>query len=111
MYEEKIDMYEEMAIVVGKDLAQGNFSKTFADIDVDASIESGQPSMTIDSVPSKRVRLRVVPHRAQGHIERGLELTKDRKWNTFQHNFKKWLVLPKKFQTINVMWRSFMTIL
>uniref|UniRef100_A0A803MJL9 DDE Tnp4 domain-containing protein n=1 Tax=Chenopodium quinoa TaxID=63459 RepID=A0A803MJL9_CHEQI len=71
----KIDMYEEMAIVVGKDLARGNFSKTFANIDVDASMESGQPSMTNDSVPSKRV----VPRWAQGHIKRGLELTKDRK--------------------------------
>ncbi|XP_021741412.1 uncharacterized protein LOC110707688 [Chenopodium quinoa] len=52
-FNRKIDMYEEMAIVVGKDLARGNFSKTFSDIDVDASMESGQPSMTIDSVPSK----------------------------------------------------------
>ncbi|KAL2904160.1 L10-interacting MYB domain-containing protein [Bienertia sinuspersici] len=49
----KIDLYDEMAIVVGKDMARGNFSMTFGDIDVDATIESGQPSMTIESIPSK----------------------------------------------------------
>ncbi|KAL2935347.1 L10-interacting MYB domain-containing protein [Bienertia sinuspersici] len=49
----KIDLYDEMTIVVGKDMARGNFSKTFGDIDVDATIESGQPSMTIESIPSK----------------------------------------------------------
>ncbi|KAL2902043.1 L10-interacting MYB domain-containing protein [Bienertia sinuspersici] len=35
----KIDLYDEMAIVVGKDMARGNFSKTFGDIDVDATIK------------------------------------------------------------------------
>ncbi|KAL2894384.1 Cytidylate kinase [Bienertia sinuspersici] len=43
-----------MAIVIGQDMARENFSKTFVDINVGAAtIESGQPSMTIKSVPSK----------------------------------------------------------
>ncbi|XP_021741337.1 uncharacterized protein LOC110707616 [Chenopodium quinoa] len=73
----KIDMYEEMAIVVGKDLARGNFSKTFAGIDVDASMESGQPSMTIDSVPSKAesgTSSGSRPHRKRSRIDEGSEM-------------------------------------
>ncbi|XP_021774574.1 uncharacterized protein LOC110738474 [Chenopodium quinoa] len=73
----KIDMYEEMAIVVGKDLARWNFSKTFADIDVDASMESGQPSMTIDSVPSKAesgTSSGSRPHRKRSRIDEGSEM-------------------------------------
>uniref|UniRef100_A0A803LUX3 Myb/SANT-like domain-containing protein n=1 Tax=Chenopodium quinoa TaxID=63459 RepID=A0A803LUX3_CHEQI len=77
----KIDMYEEMATVVGKDLARGNFSKTFADIDVDASMESGQPSMTIDSVPSKAESKAESgtssgsrPHRKRSRIDEGSEM-------------------------------------
>ncbi|XP_021764119.1 uncharacterized protein LOC110728778 [Chenopodium quinoa] len=70
----KIDMYEELAIVVGKDLARGN---TFADIDVDASMESGQPSMTIDSVPSKAesgTSSGSRPHRKRSRIDEGSEM-------------------------------------
>uniref|UniRef100_A0A803MYM4 Uncharacterized protein n=1 Tax=Chenopodium quinoa TaxID=63459 RepID=A0A803MYM4_CHEQI len=77
----KIDMYEEMAIVVGKDLARGNFSKTFSDIDVDASMESGQPSMTIDSVPSKAeskadsgTSSGSRPHRKRSRTDEGSEM-------------------------------------
>uniref|UniRef100_A0A803MGA7 Myb/SANT-like domain-containing protein n=1 Tax=Chenopodium quinoa TaxID=63459 RepID=A0A803MGA7_CHEQI len=73
----KIDMYEEMAIVLGKDLARGNFSKTFADIDVDASMESGQPSMTNDSVPFKAesgTSLGSRPHRKRSRIDEGSEM-------------------------------------
>lgn len=46
-------MYDEIAIVAGKDLARGNFAKAFGDIDVSASTESGQPSMTVEGFPSK----------------------------------------------------------
>ncbi|XP_021716965.1 uncharacterized protein LOC110684843 [Chenopodium quinoa] len=73
----KIDMYEEMAIVVGKDLERGNFSKTFADIDVDASTESGQPSMTNDSVPSKDesgTSSGSRPHQKRSRIDEGSEM-------------------------------------
>ncbi|KAL2943100.1 L10-interacting MYB domain-containing protein [Bienertia sinuspersici] len=39
----KIDMYDEMAVVVGKDMTRGNFPKTFGDIN---------PSVTIERIPS-----------------------------------------------------------
>uniref|UniRef100_A0A803LET2 Myb/SANT-like domain-containing protein n=1 Tax=Chenopodium quinoa TaxID=63459 RepID=A0A803LET2_CHEQI len=73
----KIDVYEEMAIVLGNDLVRGNFSKTFANIDVDASMESGQPSMTIDSVPSKAesgTSLGSRPHRKRSRIDEGSKM-------------------------------------
>ncbi|PPS17553.1 hypothetical protein GOBAR_AA03013 [Gossypium barbadense] len=40
-----IDHYDEMALVVGKDMATGSFSRTFADIDLD---DDNQDSMPID---------------------------------------------------------------
>ncbi|XP_021717393.1 uncharacterized protein LOC110685218 [Chenopodium quinoa] len=45
----KIDMYDEISIVAGKDIARGNFSKTFGDIQTNSS---GQPS-TIEVEPTK----------------------------------------------------------
>uniref|UniRef100_A0A803NF15 Myb/SANT-like domain-containing protein n=1 Tax=Chenopodium quinoa TaxID=63459 RepID=A0A803NF15_CHEQI len=45
----KIDMYDEISIVAGKDIARGNFSKTFGDIQTNSS---GQPS-TIEFEPTK----------------------------------------------------------
>ncbi|KMS98391.1 hypothetical protein BVRB_4g092700 [Beta vulgaris subsp. vulgaris] len=39
-------MYEEIAIVAGKDMTRGNFSKTFGDIQ---NTSSGQPSTEIES--------------------------------------------------------------
>ncbi|XP_056682887.1 uncharacterized protein [Spinacia oleracea] len=48
----KIDMYEEISIVAGKDMARGDFSKSFADIQV-TSIESGQgPTTTTENGPT-----------------------------------------------------------
>ncbi|KAK8341784.1 hypothetical protein V6Z12_A08G188200 [Gossypium hirsutum] len=40
-----IDHYDEMALVVGKDIATGSFSKTFADIDLD---DGNQDSVLLD---------------------------------------------------------------
>ncbi|KAH1098062.1 hypothetical protein J1N35_014983 [Gossypium stocksii] len=40
-----IDHYDEMALVVGKDMATGSFTKTFADIDLD---DGNQDSVPID---------------------------------------------------------------
>ncbi|KAG8481797.1 hypothetical protein CXB51_027232 [Gossypium anomalum] len=40
-----IDHYDEMALVVGKDMATGSFAKTFADIDLD---DGNQDSVPID---------------------------------------------------------------
>ncbi|XP_056688452.1 uncharacterized protein [Spinacia oleracea] len=52
----KIDMFEEISIVAGKDMARGDFSKSFADIEV-TSIESGQgPTTTIENGPIKSER-------------------------------------------------------
>ncbi|KMT19614.1 hypothetical protein BVRB_1g012290 [Beta vulgaris subsp. vulgaris] len=44
----KIEMYEEISIVAGKDIARGNFCKTFGDIQT----SSGQPS-TVETEPTK----------------------------------------------------------
>ncbi|MFQ6643012.1 hypothetical protein Gotur_017605, partial [Gossypium turneri] len=40
-----IDYYDEMALVVGKDMATGSFARTFADIDLD---DGNQDSVSID---------------------------------------------------------------
>ncbi|XP_040964411.1 uncharacterized protein [Gossypium hirsutum] len=40
-----IDHYDEMALVVGKDMATGSFARTFADIDLD---DSNQDSVPVD---------------------------------------------------------------
>ncbi|MFQ6655807.1 hypothetical protein Gotur_026200 [Gossypium turneri] len=40
-----IDHYDEMALVVGKDMATGSFSRTSADIDLD---DGNQDSVPID---------------------------------------------------------------
>ncbi|KAH1082195.1 hypothetical protein J1N35_021956 [Gossypium stocksii] len=40
-----IDHYDEMALVVGKDMATGSFARTFADIDLD---DDNQDSMPVD---------------------------------------------------------------
>ncbi|KAK9036079.1 hypothetical protein V6N11_078098 [Hibiscus sabdariffa] len=39
----KIDFYNEMALVVGQDMATGSFAKTFADVDLDDANESSIP--------------------------------------------------------------------
>ncbi|XP_052490085.1 uncharacterized protein LOC128042856 [Gossypium raimondii] len=38
-----IDHYDEMAVVVGKDMATGSFARTFADIDLDDGNEDSMP--------------------------------------------------------------------
>ncbi|MFQ6636165.1 hypothetical protein Gotur_013228 [Gossypium turneri] len=38
-----IDHYDEMALVVGKDMATGSFARTFADIDLDDGNEDSVP--------------------------------------------------------------------
>ncbi|KAK5795236.1 hypothetical protein PVK06_036494 [Gossypium arboreum] len=40
-----IDHYDEMALVVGKDMATGSFARTFADIDLD---DGNQDSVPLD---------------------------------------------------------------
>ncbi|KAK8594345.1 hypothetical protein V6N13_126153 [Hibiscus sabdariffa] len=39
----KIEFYDEMALVVGQDMATGSFAKTFADIDLDNAAECSLP--------------------------------------------------------------------
>ncbi|XP_021724327.1 uncharacterized protein LOC110691699 [Chenopodium quinoa] len=52
----KIDMYEEIAIVVGKDMARGDFSKSFADIELSNESGQGQPTSMTENGPSKSDR-------------------------------------------------------
>ncbi|OMO78684.1 hypothetical protein CCACVL1_14184 [Corchorus capsularis] len=47
---EKLEMYDEMALVAGKDMATGSFAKSFADIDLD-NINVVDQSMPIDLEP------------------------------------------------------------
>ncbi|XP_010677800.1 uncharacterized protein LOC104893396 [Beta vulgaris subsp. vulgaris] len=64
----KIDMYEEIAIVAGKEMARVNYSKTFGDIQ---NTSSGQPNTTeiestkLDSGTSSELR----SHRKRPRVE------------------------------------------
>uniref|UniRef100_A0A803N8W4 Transposase n=1 Tax=Chenopodium quinoa TaxID=63459 RepID=A0A803N8W4_CHEQI len=49
----KIDMYEEIAIVAGKDMARGDFSKSFADIELNNESGQGQPTSMAEDGTSK----------------------------------------------------------
>ncbi|XP_039019766.1 L10-interacting MYB domain-containing protein-like [Hibiscus syriacus] len=44
----KIDFYDEMALVVGQDMATGSFAKTFADIELD-DVNEGSMPLNIDT--------------------------------------------------------------
>uniref|UniRef100_A0A803MAZ6 DDE Tnp4 domain-containing protein n=1 Tax=Chenopodium quinoa TaxID=63459 RepID=A0A803MAZ6_CHEQI len=50
---QKIDMYEEIAIVAGKDMARGDFFKSFADIELSNESGQGQPTSMTENGPSK----------------------------------------------------------
>ncbi|MFQ6643014.1 hypothetical protein Gotur_017605, partial [Gossypium turneri] len=50
-----IDYYDEMALVVGKDMATGSFARTFADIDLD---DGNQDSVSIDCDNEKTEEIR-----------------------------------------------------
>ncbi|MFQ6643249.1 hypothetical protein Gotur_018710, partial [Gossypium turneri] len=43
-----IDHYDEMALVVGKDMATGSFARTFADIDLDDGNEDSMQVMSME---------------------------------------------------------------
>ncbi|XP_056684478.1 uncharacterized protein [Spinacia oleracea] len=68
----KIDMFEEISIVAGKDMARGDFSKSFDDIEV-TSIESGQgPTTTTENGPIKSesaTSSELRPHRKRTRVE------------------------------------------
>ncbi|KAK5846574.1 hypothetical protein PVK06_002867 [Gossypium arboreum] len=51
-----IDHYDEMALVVGKDMATGSFARTFADIDLD---DGNQDSVPIDCDNEETVEVRI----------------------------------------------------
>ncbi|PPD88692.1 hypothetical protein GOBAR_DD14370 [Gossypium barbadense] len=53
-----IDHYDEMALVVGKDMAIGSFARTFADIDLDDGNENLMP-VDCDNEETKEVRTNV----------------------------------------------------
>ncbi|KAL1060795.1 hypothetical protein V6Z11_1Z069500 [Gossypium hirsutum] len=53
-----IDHYDEMALVVGKDMATGSFARTFADIDLDDGIQDSVP-IDCDNEETKEVRTNV----------------------------------------------------
>lgn len=45
-------MYDEMAIVVGKDTTRGDFFKSFVDIDADSSSETSKSNDKLITWPS-----------------------------------------------------------
>ncbi|PPE00123.1 hypothetical protein GOBAR_DD02840 [Gossypium barbadense] len=53
-----IDHYDEMAVVVGKDMATGSFARTFADIDLDDGNEDSMP-VDCDNEEAEEVRTNV----------------------------------------------------
>ncbi|XP_012485540.1 uncharacterized protein LOC105799493 [Gossypium raimondii] len=53
-----IDHYDEMALVVGKDMATGSFARTFADIDLDDGNEDSMP-VDCDNEEAEEVRTNV----------------------------------------------------
>ncbi|MFQ6660974.1 hypothetical protein Gotur_029289, partial [Gossypium turneri] len=53
-----IDHYDEMALVVGKDMATGSFAKTFADIDLDDGNQDLVP-IDYDNEEIEEVRTKV----------------------------------------------------
>ncbi|KAL2898458.1 L10-interacting MYB domain-containing protein [Bienertia sinuspersici] len=63
----KIDMYEEISIVVGKDMARGNYSKTFGDIQNTSSGQTETEPTKSDSVTSSEPR----SHRKRSRAEEG----------------------------------------
>uniref|UniRef100_A0A803LIU8 DDE Tnp4 domain-containing protein n=2 Tax=Chenopodium quinoa TaxID=63459 RepID=A0A803LIU8_CHEQI len=52
-FNQKIDMYEEIAIVASKDMARGDFYKSFADIELSNENGQGQPTSMTENGPSK----------------------------------------------------------
>uniref|UniRef100_A0A803M9A7 Uncharacterized protein n=1 Tax=Chenopodium quinoa TaxID=63459 RepID=A0A803M9A7_CHEQI len=46
-------MYEEIAIMAGKDMARGDFSKSFTDIELSNESGQGQPTSMAENGPSK----------------------------------------------------------
>ncbi|MBA0855979.1 hypothetical protein Goshw_021817 [Gossypium schwendimanii] len=53
-----IDHYEEMTLVVGKDMATGNFARIFADIDLDDGNQDSVP-IDCDNEEVEEVRIKV----------------------------------------------------
>ncbi|PPD93250.1 hypothetical protein GOBAR_DD09814 [Gossypium barbadense] len=53
-----IDHYDEMAVVVGKDMATGSFARTFADIDLGDGNEDSMP-VDCDNEEAEEVRINV----------------------------------------------------
>ncbi|MFQ6629872.1 hypothetical protein Gotur_007690 [Gossypium turneri] len=53
-----IDHYEEMTLVVGKDMATGSFARTFADIDLDDGNQDSVP-IDCDNEEVEEVRIKV----------------------------------------------------
>ncbi|MFQ6663135.1 hypothetical protein Gotur_030769 [Gossypium turneri] len=53
-----IDHYDEMALVVGRDMATGSFARTFADIDLDDGNEDSMP-VDCDNEEAEEVRTNV----------------------------------------------------
>ncbi|XP_040972528.1 uncharacterized protein [Gossypium hirsutum] len=53
-----IDHYDEMALVVGKDMATGSFARTFADIDLDDGNQDSVP-IDCDNEETEEVRTKV----------------------------------------------------
>ncbi|KAK5844411.1 hypothetical protein PVK06_000549 [Gossypium arboreum] len=54
-----IDHYDEMALVVGKDMATGSFARTFVDIDLDDDNQDSVPIDYCNNEETEEVRTKV----------------------------------------------------
>ncbi|KAH7847148.1 hypothetical protein Vadar_022522 [Vaccinium darrowii] len=89
-FNKKIEMYDEMSLVVGKDMATGQFAKSFDDIEEETVAESDYIDFGVAEISkgkciaSSRLQLK------QGLTERGV-VTRMRVMTSYQHKLEKLL--------------------
>ncbi|MFQ6650162.1 hypothetical protein Gotur_022335, partial [Gossypium turneri] len=67
-----IDHYDEMALVVGKDMATGTFVRTFADIDLDDGNQDSEP-VDCDNEEAEEVRTNVSSSGTSKHKRKNVQ--------------------------------------
>ncbi|EOY19280.1 Uncharacterized protein TCM_044325 [Theobroma cacao] len=66
-------MFNEMALVVGKDMATGNLAKSFADIDFQTNTKADAMPIDLDKVVDKKMR------ESQSFLSMGTSLSQSRR--------------------------------